>query len=126
MAEEIDVDYQDKITCPYCGWQDGDSRETFGSDDGDGSTTVISCGNCGKNFEVVINVSVDYSSWFIEDKLKSEEDNLKRVQEQYEKNKIRGDYKLEWLELDDYEINHRLAEVEKVRKLVEENNKQEE
>jgi hypothetical protein len=59
MSNDIDCDYVDAITCPYCGWEDNDSWEMLMSD---GDIEDVECGECGKMFSVSCSVSVSYSS----------------------------------------------------------------
>jgi len=49
-----------EITCPYCGWIDGDSWES--NLDNDGDEEVIECPECHKKFAVTMNVVVSYNS----------------------------------------------------------------
>ena len=49
-------DYEHNIKCPYCDWEDHDSWE-FGEDEG-----MLTCGNCEKEFNVVRNIEVTYST----------------------------------------------------------------
>ena len=57
---EIDTEYTDFITCPYCGYEDRDSWEV---DLGNNECTEIECRNCGKEMRVTRNVSVSYTSY---------------------------------------------------------------
>lgn len=60
--KEIDYKYEDKITCPYCGYKDEDSWETAeGLTDGQDSDTE--CGNCGKRFDFSVHIEITYSSY---------------------------------------------------------------
>jgi DNA-directed RNA polymerase subunit RPC12/RpoP len=52
--------YTDKITCPYCGYEDIDSWE-FAENNGN-----YTCSDCGKDFFVERDVEVTYSSFPIE------------------------------------------------------------
>lgn len=52
--------YTDKITCPYCGYEDKNSCE-FQEDSGD-----CTCSNCDKDFFVERHIEVTYSSFPIE------------------------------------------------------------
>lgn len=61
-VEEFDTDYTRDITCPYCGYENNDSWEVFGPNDGDGDVTETSCGRCDKEFTVQLNVRVTYST----------------------------------------------------------------
>ena len=58
---EIDTDYTDNITCPYCGVEMQDSWDVRSAevefDDG-----VIECGECGKEFLASRQCSVTYST----------------------------------------------------------------
>lgn len=49
-------EYEDYITCPYCGYADGDSFEQ--SEDND----TIECGRCGATIEYTRDVIVSYST----------------------------------------------------------------
>jgi len=60
MIEELDTEYTDEITCPYCGWVNNDSWEA----DENGITF---CGKCEKDFEFTRNVEVTYSTYRLEE-----------------------------------------------------------
>jgi hypothetical protein len=54
--EEVEEDlYEDNLTCPYCGYEDGDSFEL--SDEGE-----TDCGRCGSEIEYERVVEVKYVS----------------------------------------------------------------
>jgi transcription elongation factor Elf1 len=58
--KDFDTDYQQNITCPYCGYVDGDSWEVqFEANE----EAQLECCDCEKKFTVIRNVSVDYSSY---------------------------------------------------------------
>lgn len=57
---EIDTEYTDYITCPYCGYEDHDSWEV---DFGNSECAEIECTKCGKGISVDRHVSVSYSSY---------------------------------------------------------------
>jgi DNA-directed RNA polymerase subunit RPC12/RpoP len=56
---EWDYQYENDITCPYCGYKDRDSWEHHMRD---GDTEEIECGQCEKTFDVSCDVSVTYTS----------------------------------------------------------------
>jgi len=58
MSEkEIDTQYTDEITCPYCGYENGDSWE-FGVD-----SDYINCGNCDEEFLCEPQVQISYCTY---------------------------------------------------------------
>ena len=57
---EIDTEYTDFITCPYCGYEDRDSWEV---DFRNSECTEIECNNCGKEINVTKHISVSYSAY---------------------------------------------------------------
>jgi DNA-directed RNA polymerase subunit RPC12/RpoP len=56
QAKEEDTDFEDEITCPYCGDKNGDSWEV--SEDSGEDT----CGNCGNEFHFERDITVTYST----------------------------------------------------------------
>lgn len=61
METEIDTDYQNQITCPYCGYVYRDSWEmTSGGDEED---VECECDQCGRAFRVTTHVTIKYSSF---------------------------------------------------------------
>lgn len=51
-----DCSYKDEITCPYCGWEDGDSWESL--EDGE-----MECGECEKTFAYTSEREIHYTSY---------------------------------------------------------------
>lgn len=64
----FETDYTDEITCPYCGYEEGDSWE-YGDLE---STGRVSCGSCGKEFWATRNVAITYSTEKVDWKLDGE------------------------------------------------------
>lgn len=64
-ALEIDHEYTGEIVCPACGYEFGDSWESFL--DGTHSETEEECPECGAKFKVTQNVEVTYSTELIEE-----------------------------------------------------------
>ena len=58
--DDIDCDGTDEAVCPYCGNAHECSWEFFGDSRRD--STVASCGECGKDFDLTRYISVSYSS----------------------------------------------------------------
>ena len=58
---EIDNEYTKDITCPYCGWTNGDSWEE-GENVNDGSLGIMTCGGCEKSFLASRNMEITYST----------------------------------------------------------------
>lgn len=58
---DIDTDYTQYITCPYCGHKDRDSWEVDFGPGIEGDTTV-ECGSCSKEFFVSRHIEVTYFS----------------------------------------------------------------
>lgn len=56
---EFNCEMVDKIVCPYCGHEHEDSFEMVDLDENNDTAT---CHNCGKEFEVEIEKSIDYST----------------------------------------------------------------
>jgi transcription elongation factor Elf1 len=54
-----EYDYENDITCPYCGYKDRDSWEVMSGEEDLG---VIECGHCCKEFEAFRNVSITYTT----------------------------------------------------------------
>ena len=59
MSNDIDCDGTDEAVCPYCGHEHDCSHEFFESNR---ESTVASCGECGKDFNLSRDFSVTYSS----------------------------------------------------------------
>lgn len=57
---EIDSEYTEEIVCPYCGYEFSDSFECNVNED---EESIIECGECGKEFYVIKNISISYSSF---------------------------------------------------------------
>ena len=55
---EIDCEYTDEVTCPYCGHVHGDSWEIGGRHD----SFEYQCHECEKDFDCYRNVEVTYTS----------------------------------------------------------------
>jgi hypothetical protein len=55
--------HMDRITCPYCGWEDQDSWEMTE----EGSEVEDDCGRCERPFLVSMYISVSYTSRPIEE-----------------------------------------------------------
>ena len=55
-----DTEYTDEVTCPHCGYKERDSWEFNG--DGDGHVFDHECGECGETYEVMVMVSVKYTT----------------------------------------------------------------
>ncbi len=58
---ETEGEYCDYITCPYCGYEDKEFADYPSCLDLDGDTTILECDNCGREFEVMLSVWVNYS-----------------------------------------------------------------
>ena len=56
---ELDTSYQDDVICPHCGHKFADSWEF---DDG-----KLDCYECEKEFEIVRNVKITYSTYKIKE-----------------------------------------------------------
>jgi Zn ribbon nucleic-acid-binding protein len=56
LSDETKTDFEDCITCPVCGYEDGDSWES--EDDSDD----YECGRCGATLRIHRNVSVSYDA----------------------------------------------------------------
>ena len=56
--EEFDTDYKDDIVCPYCGYEFTDSWEFNDTQD----EQHVECCECGKEFFLYVNISVDYTT----------------------------------------------------------------
>ena len=56
---EYDCDYRDNIICPYCGHEHSDNFEMVDLDE---ECDTASCHECGKEFNVTIIKSIDYST----------------------------------------------------------------
>lgn len=52
----------DNAVCPYCGYEQSDTHELFGGKCGDGTSTVIKCGQCFNDYEVFLNVDISYTT----------------------------------------------------------------
>jgi len=52
----MEHDFEQNIKCPYCDYEDTDSWE-FGTDSGKNT-----CGSCGEEFNVQVNVEVTYTT----------------------------------------------------------------
>jgi DNA-directed RNA polymerase subunit RPC12/RpoP len=61
MKEKFETKRTENIVCPYCGYINRDSWEVDFGPGLDGSTET-SCNECGRDFFVVRNVIVSYSS----------------------------------------------------------------
>lgn len=61
--DEIDHEFTDQITCPFCGVEDGDSWECLPNETDLG---YIECYNCGRTFSAIREVSVTYTTYEID------------------------------------------------------------
>lgn len=61
MKKEIDCFCTKEIVCPHCGYEFSDSYEVFR--DGDEWVEGLECEECGKEFNVGVEYTVDYSSY---------------------------------------------------------------
>jgi len=59
--DEMDYEYQEEITCPYCGDKNIDSWEV-GKGINEGDLGEQECDNCGKKFIVERHLRITYSS----------------------------------------------------------------
>jgi len=57
--DKIDTLYQYEITCPYCGYEDGDSWDASNSG-------ITECRRCEKEFKYERDIEVTYSSYKLE------------------------------------------------------------
>lgn len=61
----MNTQYEDNITCPFCGYVDRDSWEVdFGGMEGE---EKLECGECQKEFVVTKHIEVTYSSQIIKE-----------------------------------------------------------
>ena len=59
----IDTEYQDFPRCPHCGHDHMDVCDWFNDTfDRDGHTTEAECDRCGKQFEVELHLSYNFTS----------------------------------------------------------------
>ena len=58
-----DIEYATFITCPYCGDKYEDMCDYGFKEYNDGEKIVTNCGECGKEFEVILNVEYSFSSY---------------------------------------------------------------
>lgn len=58
----LDYWHTDEIMCPYCDCIFEDSWEYFRGQYFDGATSIVTCLECEKEFEVMQNISVTYNS----------------------------------------------------------------
>ena len=56
--------HMDRITCPYCGWENQDSWEFGGRQE---EPLDVECGECERSFVVTMYVEVSYTSRPIEE-----------------------------------------------------------
>lgn len=61
VDERVEIDRNDALECPYCGYVDRDAWELF-TEMGD-ETHTVSCGACEKDFGATRSVSVMYTSF---------------------------------------------------------------
>jgi len=57
-----DTEFTDNIICPHCGYVFNDSWE-YSVDMNDGDTYVLECDDCGKEFELEVHISIEYSTF---------------------------------------------------------------
>jgi len=57
-----DPEYEDQIVCPYCGDVDYDNCDYPRELKMDGDSTTVTCGSCGKDYDVIISISIAYLS----------------------------------------------------------------
>jgi transcription elongation factor Elf1 len=62
--EKIDHKYTRNIVCPYCGYEDRDSWEVCPEEEDLG---IVECGRCEKEFYASRIVTVEYSTYKIEE-----------------------------------------------------------
>lgn len=63
--ERIDLSYNDEAKCPYCGFDDYDCWEL---DIDDGAECTTGCPSCGKEYGVMRNIEITYTTWPLENK----------------------------------------------------------
>lgn len=63
--ERLDLWHTDYAKCPYCGFEDYDSWEL--SRDIDDCDGVTGCPNCGKEYGVMRNIEITYTTWELKD-----------------------------------------------------------
>lgn len=59
MTSGIDASWCDNPTCPHCGYVETD---TYDMNHSDGAETEMTCNSCGKDYEVMANVMIRWSS----------------------------------------------------------------
>ncbi|MFH2143074.1 MAG: hypothetical protein ABIJ97_11660 [Bacteroidota bacterium] len=62
LKHDYDTDYTDEIICPYCGCKFMDSWK-ISADMSDGETVITSCQECDKEFNVLVNIDISYTTW---------------------------------------------------------------
>ncbi len=52
----------DSVKCPYCGEERNDLWDLFSGDDDDGAEHFVECYGCNKEYTIIRNISVTYST----------------------------------------------------------------
>ena len=86
--EDYKWDYNYKIVCPYCGYENEPDSECDNENFDEAHETQ--CGNCDKHFMVTPRIEIDYSSEPIENYYISEVKRLNKKIKWYE-NKVNSD-----------------------------------
>lgn len=60
--EDSDLSYNEYAKCPYCGYEDIDSFELNCDNE-----EIVNCPNCQKEYVVIRNIEITYSTWIPED-----------------------------------------------------------
>lgn len=64
IDKDLDLSYNSEAKCPYCGFEDYDSWELGIDED---CECVTSCPSCGKDYGVMKNIEITYSTWALDD-----------------------------------------------------------
>jgi DNA-directed RNA polymerase subunit RPC12/RpoP len=60
--EAFELESNPKAVCPYCGFKDDFSSETFSKGADDGSKATIVCAECDAEYEVILDISYAYTT----------------------------------------------------------------
>jgi rubredoxin len=78
----IDCERTSDVVCPYCGTEDSYWFDYIGNR-GDGDTGITTCGNCEKEIEYTVHMSIDFSTKKLPCR-NGEEDHVWRARKGYD------------------------------------------
>lgn len=60
---DLDLEYNDFVVCPHCGYEHEDQCDYPFDYDVDEEEGTFNCNSCGKDFGVMVHMDITYSSF---------------------------------------------------------------